>query len=590
MLSILFVVFSCKKDPSEPKPDLSLKSIFLSDSNLELLLGSSHTLKATLNPTNAVSATLIWSSSKEDIIKVDKAGKLEAIGVGESLVTVRNSDGTVSASCKVVVKPISATQMLLDKSALTLIIGSKDKLNVRFVPENTTNQEVLWTSSNPLVVKVDAQGNIEGVAVGEAVVTAKTLAGDPSAECKIVVSLPAITGLDIDKKDVQVLVGEDVQYKAVTTPPNAQPEELVWSSSDNNIATISLSSGLAKTLKPGKTIIKVTSKSGHVTATTALTVLPVKVQSILLGNEVLNLNKGVKFKLNYTVLPAEATDKTVKFELSNNNVATVDQTGTLTTISEGETMLTVSSNDGAATSKLLIKVTAVKVKEVTLSKTAISLLLGQSELVTANILPGNAENKNILWESSNEAIAIVDKQGKITSIAIGKATITANAADGGAKAYCEVEVSTIDKFVKIAAKPNSLVSSSASGNSAKLSVGIYNPTSAPIRIKFVKLFVNDVLSKNYSVNDPDLSSGSYLYDLGPFFLGTGVLDMSTLMLGWTISFEYELEGVTYKNTVAVKRNVIGQVNYNDFFDDSNRSMMNKSMKNTIKKGSSLKLQ
>jgi len=581
-------LISCKKDVIEPKPDLTLKTIKLSDSNLELLLGASHTLTTTLTPSNATSATLAWSSSDATIVTVDQTGKLEAIKVGETTITVKNSDGTVSSNCKVVVKPISANQIVLDKTSLTMIIGTKDKLNVRFVPTNTTNQKITWTTSNPLIVKVDHEGNIEASATGDAIIMATTEDGKTTAECKILVSLPSITGLDIDKKNIQVLIGEDVQFKAVTTPPNAQPEEMIWSSSDNSVATIS-SSGIAKTLKPGKTTIKVTNKSGLVSATTELTVLAIKVQSIQLNNSIINLTKGAKSKISYTVLPANATDKAVTFSIANKEIASIDASGTVTAIADGETIVTISSNDGAANSKITIKVTPVKVTSINLSKTQLQLLLGESETITTNIFPLNAENKDVSWKSSNPLVVTVDKTGKINPIALGNAIITATTTDGGFTANCNVEISTIDKFIKIAAKPNGIMSSSSSGNSAKLSIGIYNPTSMGIKIKFVKLFVNNILSKNYTVDDPDLSSQFYIYELGPFVLNSGAIDMSTLMLGWTVRFEYEYQGVMYQNTVAVKRNVIGQVNFNDFFDASNQSMMRKSNELNLRKSSSIKL-
>jgi uncharacterized protein YjdB len=443
-----------------------------------------------------------------------------------------------------------------------MVIGSKDKMSVVFDPINTTNQKVLWSTSNPLIVKVDQDGNLEASETGDVIIKAITDDGKASAECKISVILPSLTGLDIDKKDVQVPFGEDVQFKAIVTPPNAQPEEMIWSSSDNSVASIS-ASGLAKALKPGKTTIKVTNKANTISAVTELTVLAIKVQTIQLNSTQISLSKGSVSKLNFAILPANATDKAVKYNSSNAAVASIDAIGNISALTDGETTITVASNDGGASSRLIVKVTPIKVSGITLNKPALNLVVNGQETITINILPLTADNKNVTWKSSNPAVASVDNAGKILALSIGSAVITATSADGGGvTANCSVEVSTIDKFIKIAAKPNVLVSSST-GNSSKLSVGILNSSSAPISIKFIRIYVNGVLSKSYSVNDPDLITASYLYDLGPFALSSGLVDVNTLMLGWTVQFEYEYKGTIYNAVTAVKRNVIGQVNNND---------------------------
>jgi uncharacterized protein YjdB len=484
ILSILCALISCKKDSTEPV--IALKSITLSSSNLELLLGSSATLTTTTLPVEAPAVTLYWSSSDSTTVKVDNSGRLNALNLGEATVTVKNADGKVSSTCTVVVKPIAVTGIVLDKTALTLILGTKDKLTVAFEPTNTTNQKITWSTSNALVVKVDQQGNIEATGVGAANILAITEDGITSAVCKISVGLPGLTGLTIDKKDVQLYPGGDIQYAAITNPPNAQPEEMIWSSSDVTVASVS-SSGLAKALKAGKTTIKVSNKAGTISASTELTVLPNKVSSI------------------------------------------------------------------------------------SLNKTIVGLLVGGTETLTTSVLPTNADNKNIVWNNSNNTVISVDNTGKITALSLGTAVVSVTPADGSsAVAHCTVVVSTIDKLVKIAAKPNSLVFS-GTGNSSRLSTGIYNSSSSPIAIISIKIFINGVLSRNYSFTDPALSSASYVYDLGPFALASGAIDMSTLMLGWTVQFEYENRGTLYTNTVAVKSNTVGQVNSNDFGSTSARS-------------------
>ncbi|MCX2481631.1 Ig-like domain-containing protein [Pedobacter sp. MC2016-15] len=484
-LSFILVLISCKKDSTE-QVDLSIKSITLSNSNLELLLGDSKTLTTTILPVEASSTPLFWSSSDSTIVQVNKVGKLVALKLGEATITVKNENGKVSSSCKLVVKPIVVKGITLDKTTATLIVGAKDKLHVAFEPANTTNQKIVWSTSDVSVVKIDNAGNVEAAGVGEATILATTEDNSATATCKITVSLPDITGLTIDKQNVQLAVNGQVQFVAITNPANAKPEQLIWSSLDINVATVTVS-GVARAIKPGTAIIKVSNKAGTISATTELTVLPTKVSNIV-------LNKSV-----------------------------------------------------------------------------VGLLPGASETVTANVSPLIADNKTIIWKSSNTSVATVDQTGKISGLRLGTAVITAVPADGAAvSATCTVNVATIDKLVQVAAKPNNLQFSNA-GNTSRLSVGIYNSTSSALTVKSLKIYVNGILNNTYNLTDPPLTSGSYVYDLGPFAISSGTFEMSQLMLGWTVQFEYELQGFKYISAAEVKRNAIGTVTSYDFMSSNNRS-------------------
>ncbi|MDE5571984.1 MAG: Ig-like domain-containing protein, partial [Prevotella sp.] len=84
------------------------------------------------------------------------------------------------------------------------------------------------------------------------------------------------------------------------------------------------------------------------------------------------------------------------------------------------------------------------VKEIILSSNSITLYPGKKSQISANVLPKNAENKTLIWTTSDESIATVNADGKVTAIAVGEATITATAADGsGVSATCQVTVKPI---------------------------------------------------------------------------------------------------------------------------------------------------
>ena len=171
----------------------------------------------------------------------------------------------------------------------------------------------------------------------------------------------------------------------------------------------------------------------------------IKVTSITLNKSSLSLQTGQIETLTATVKPDNATDKTVSWTSSSTSVATVDNNGKVTAKAKGSATITCRANDGSgvqATCAVTVTDPNVPVTSITLNKSSLSLQAGQSETLTATVLPSNATNKTVTWTSSNTSIATVDANGKVTAVAAGSATITCKANDGsGKQATCAVTVS-----------------------------------------------------------------------------------------------------------------------------------------------------
>lgn len=149
-----------------------------------------------------------------------------------------------------------------------------------------------------------------------------------------------------------------------------------------------------------------------------------------------------------TVAPDGATDKSVTWESSDPNVATVEN-GVVTPIAEGTATITVTTVDGNKTATCTVTVSAgeVPAEAITLNKPETTLAVGKTETLTATLTPSNATSE-VLWVSSDTEVATVDANGKVKAVAKGSATITAfvdaneNGAfdDGEVKAECAVTV------------------------------------------------------------------------------------------------------------------------------------------------------
>jgi uncharacterized protein YjdB len=170
---------------------------------------------------------------------------------------------------------------------------------------------------------------------------------------------------------------------------------------------------------------------------------PINVTGVSLNKTSTSLEVGATETLSATVAPSTATDKTVTFASSDAEVATVDNTGKVTAVKEGNADITVTTKDGNKTAKCKLTVTAkqIAVTGVTLDKTTLSLEEGATETLNATIAPSNASYKAVKFTSSDEAIATVDDKGLVTAVKAGTADITVESLmDGSKTAKCTLTV------------------------------------------------------------------------------------------------------------------------------------------------------
>lgn len=149
----------------------------------------------------------------------------------------------------------------------------------------------------------------------------------------------------------------------------------------------------------------------------------VPVESLVLSNAELTINVGNTSAVSCTVLPEDATDKTVNWSSSNNAVATVNDVGIITAVSAGTCTITASSGDITSTVNVIVK---KPVEQVVLNKTDVTIKEEETFTFTYTIVPNDASEKNVTWISSDNSVATVNANGTITGIKAGTCTITAS--------------------------------------------------------------------------------------------------------------------------------------------------------------------
>ena len=184
---------------------------------------------------------------------------------------------------------------------------------------------------------------------------------------------------------------------------------------------------------------------GTITAVSTSCSPVVIVTGVSLDKKSLTLDVGNFDTLIATVHPEDATDKSVNWTSSDSNVATVDRSGNVTAVKEGQATITVTTNDGGFTDTCQVTVSQkIQVVGVLLNKSSLALGEGDSETLIATVHPDDASDKSVTWSSSDSSVATVDNNGKVYGLSLGSAKITVKTNDGGYEDYCDVTVPRTD--------------------------------------------------------------------------------------------------------------------------------------------------
>lgn len=307
----------------------------------------------------------------------------------------------------------------------------------------------------------------------------------------------------------------------------AEKLTIEWTSSDESVATVD-ETGTVTAVAAGEANVTASVKDADIAASTHIKVV-VTPTGVVAPESIDLVTNGENTKdLDAKLVPADATDVKLAYESSDESVATVDETGKVTAVANGECTITTyvtakaedaeaselsavvveaadseETDDSVATMpedlaamdsafgvvpedlKAETKVTVTtNVESITLDKTEGVLTVGNTVTVTATVTPDTATNASVTWSSSDETIATVDSEGKITAIAPGTATITATS-DSNPDASAAYAVTVQAKKVvaststKTSSKSNS-GNTGSSSNSGAAAAAPSNPAPAPV--------------------------------------------------------------------------------------------------------------
>lgn len=166
---------------------LPVSAVTLNETSTALVVGNTKQLTATVAPANADDSTVTWKSGNTNVATVDQTGKVTAVGVGTTTITA--TAGGKSATCTVTVtaKPVPIEAIALRNAAVS--VGGTIQLEPVFTPADTTQRDVIWTSSDRTTATVDANGRVRGVAEGKVTITVTSTADRSiTASCTVTVT------------------------------------------------------------------------------------------------------------------------------------------------------------------------------------------------------------------------------------------------------------------------------------------------------------------------------------------------------------------------------------------------------------------
>ena len=254
-----------------------------------------------------------------------------------------------------------------------------------------------------------------------------------------------VTSVSLDQSSLELSIGDTYEFEATVLPENATNKEVIWSSSNESVLTVS--DGAITAIKEGKATVTVKSKDGFKSSSCEVTVNKepsiIHVTSVSLNETTLNMETGDRYTLEATVLPVDATDKSLSWSSSAESIVTVTNKGKITAVGAGQAIITVTTKDGGLTASCTVNVTqkVVPVNGVSLNYKELELSVGGSENLLAKVLPTNATNKEVTWSSTNENVATV-VDGLVTAISVGEAIIVVETVDGGYQDFCIVKVTS----------------------------------------------------------------------------------------------------------------------------------------------------
>ncbi len=218
------------------------ESLTVSPEAISIDIGGAQQITTTILPSTATNKNVIWESSNEAVATVNSAGIVKGISTGTAILTATTASGNSTSTTTVTVtSAFAVTGIKLDATEVTVLVGSSKQLTASVFPQNATNKNLIWSTSDASIASVNQGGVISSIAPGEITITAKTVDGDFEATCLVV-------------SEAIVTANDEAEKNSFHTYPNPVTDGKLFISGINGSVSIKITDANGKSLWVPKVI------------------------------------------------------------------------------------------------------------------------------------------------------------------------------------------------------------------------------------------------------------------------------------------------------------------------------------------------
>lgn len=466
---IAYLHFTSKDNP-ETKMVIQVNVIQRADSiqvsrrTLSMIAGRTATLTAIISPAATANQNVTWVSGDDSIVSVDENGKLTAHKAGTVDITCIADDNpnVLKSKCTVtVLEAVAGVTMDRTECTLTLPKDRSVQLSVKIDAEDESKYTQKWVSSDSEVAKVASNGYVTAIKRGTAVITCY-LSDDLFASCEVTVN-QNVTNIELNVEKNELIIGEKMQAVTKVTPENANNKQLIWSSSDDKIATVDQEGNITAVGK-GSVTIKATAADGSGKYRQIGLRVKKLVSDVKLEKDSMIAYIGRASRMDISVIPADASNGNLIWESSDVGIATVSggrTTVAVTGVKPGEATITAKTKDGSDIVRSFTVTVYQQITGISFNEARKDVKVGAKFKNTYTIQPDTANSREITWSTSNEAVATVASDGTVTAVGRGVTVISAVPSDGvGTRSTYVVNVIQPVKKITLSATKLSLAKGS----------------------------------------------------------------------------------------------------------------------------------
>lgn len=417
-------------------------SVVLNTKEIEVRKGTVFWLNATCLPENADNKLCAWTTSDKDVCTVDNDGKVTAVGSGTCNIVVTNVDTGISDYCVVTVtQPV--TGITLNSDYQSMWVGSKYAIIPNVQPVDADNKKVTYQSSDTSVATVDADGVVTAVKGGTCVIIVTTDELQLKASVTIDVK-EYVSSIKLSENNKYLNIGATGTLTATVGSDTATNKAIVWSSSNSGVCAVV--DGTLYGMYPGVAVITATAADGSGVSDTCIVNVVNPVTSVSIEPEEVRILVGDYYKLKANVAPADATVQELRWESSDESIATVDSDGEVLGIAVGKCRITAYSTDGNEVkgSCSVYVSPVVKISSLKINSSEITMLVGKTRKLSSYVTPTNT-TESVNWYSTDTSIVAVDSEGTITTVGPGIADVVVYGGTTNVSTACKVHALALSK-------------------------------------------------------------------------------------------------------------------------------------------------